>query len=193
MLDNSDIIGEYRGIVKNRVVTALLQSYLDNLDYDGMKSILKEAGLIHLKDMRDVDPNGTIDFFSFKKIITAQNCLLFDSNKLLFEIGKKFSFYLFPFGKNFDEIINEINELILTDWKVEIIEKSNNLFVVKVEKCIFCSEIGVSCDLFKGFIIHSLEKALTTEYRINCYGKSENVNDPQHNNFVLKLKIESIK
>ena len=193
MPDNSDIIGEYRGIVKNRVVTALLQSYLDNLDYDGMKSILKEAGLIHLKDMRDVDPNGTIDFFSFKKIITAQNCLLFDSNKLLFEIGKKFSFYLFPFGKNFDEIINEINELILTDWKVEIIEKSNNLFVVKVEKCIFCSEIGVSCDLFKGFIIHSLEKTLTTDYRINCYGKSENVNDPQHNNFVLKLKIESIK
>ena len=193
MPDNSDIIGEYRGIVKNRVVTALLQSYLDNLDYDGMKSILKEAGLIHLKDMRDVDPNGTIDFFSFKKIIAAQNCLLFDSNKLLFEIGKKFSFYLFPFGKNFDEIINEINELILTDWKVEIIEKSNNLFVVKVEKCIFCSEIGVSCDLFKGFIIHSLEKALTTDYRINCYGKSENVNDPQHNNFVLKLKIESIK
>lgn len=190
MRDNSDIIGEYRGIVKNRVVTALLQSYLDNLDYDGMKSILKEAGLIHLKDMRDVDPNGTIDFFSFKKIIAAQNCLLFDSNKLLFEIGKKFSFYLFPFGKNFDEIINEINELILTDWKVEIIEKSNNLFVVKVEKCIFCSEIGVSCDLFKGFIIHSLEKTLTTDSRINSYGKSEDVNDPQHNNFVLKLKIE---
>lgn len=193
MLDNSDIIGEYRGIVKNRVVTALLQSYLDNLDYDGMKSILKEAGLIHLKDMRDVDPNGTIDFFSFKKIIAAQNCLLFDSNKLLFEIGKKFSFYLFPFGKSFEEIIHEINELILTDWKVEIIEKSNNLFAVKVEKCIFCSEIGVSCELFKGFIMHSLEKALTTDYRINCYGKSENVNDPQHNNFVLKLKIESIK
>jgi len=190
MRDNSDIIGEYRGIVKNRVVTALLQSYLDNLDYDGMKSILKEAGLIHLKDMRDVDPNGTIDFFSFKKIIAAQNCLLFDSNKLLFEIGKKFSFYLFPFGKNFEEIISEINELILTDWKVEITEKSNNLFVVKVEKCIFCSEIGVSCDLFKGFIIHSLEKTLTTDSRINYYGKSEDVNDPQHNNFVLKLKIE---
>lgn len=190
MRDNSDIIGEYRGIVKNKVVTALLQSYLDNLDYDGMKSILKEAGLIHLKDMRDVDPNGTIDFFSFKKIIAAQNCLLFDSNKLLFEIGKKFSFYLFPFGKNFEEIISEINELILTDWKVEITEKSNNLFVVKVEKCIFCSEIGVSCDLFKGFIIHSLEKTLTTDSRINYDGKSEDVNDPQHNNFVLKLKIE---
>jgi len=190
MPDNSDIIGEYRGTVKNKVVIALLHSYLDNLDYDGMKSILKEAGLMHLKDIRDVDPNGFIDFFSFKKIIAAQNCLLFDSNKLLFEIGKKFSFYLFPFGKNFDEIINEINELIVTDWKVEILEKLDDLFVVKVEKCIFCSEIGVSCDLFKGFIIHSLEKTLTTDYRIIYYGKSENVNDPQHNNFVLKLKIE---
>jgi predicted hydrocarbon binding protein len=194
MPDNSEIIGEYRGVVKNRVVTALLQSYLDNLDYDGMKSILKEAGLIHLKDMRDVDPNGTIDFFSFKKIIAAQNCLLFDSNKLLFEIGKKFSFYLFPFGKKFDEIIEEINQLILTDWKVEILEKLDDLVVVKVEKCIFCSEIGVSCDLFKGFIIHSLEKTLTTDYRITYYGTSEDVNDPQHNSFVLKLKIEkSIK
>ncbi|MFX1316194.1 MAG: hypothetical protein ACFE9T_10045 [Promethearchaeota archaeon] len=190
MPNNSEIIGEYRGFVKNRVVTALLQSYLDNLDYDGMKSILKEAGMLHLKDMRDVDPNGTIDFFSFKKIITAQNCLLFDSNKLLFEIGKKFSFYLFPFGKDFDEIINEINELILTDWYVDIIEKSNNLFVIKVEKCVFCSEIGVSCDLFKGFIIHSLEKTLTTNYRITYDATSEDVNDPQHNNFILKLKIE---
>ncbi|MFX1410407.1 MAG: hypothetical protein ACFFA6_08640 [Promethearchaeota archaeon] len=190
MSDNSDIIGEYKGVVKNRVVTALLQSYLDNLDYDGMKSILKEAGMLHLKDMRDVDPNGTIDFFSFKKIITAQNCLLFDSNKLLFEIGKKFSFYLFPFGKNFDEIINEINELILTDWNVEIVERTDNLIVIGVEKCIFCSEIGISCDLFKGFIVHSLEKTLTPDFQITSDGTKEDVFNPQHNNFTLKIKIE---
>lgn len=190
MSDNSDIIGEYKGFVKNRVVTALLQSYLDNLDYDGMKSILNEAGMIHLKDMREVDPNGTIDFFSFKKIIAAQNCLLFDSNELLFEIGKKFSFYLFPFGKDFDEIIKEINELIATDWKVEIIEKSNNIYKVKIEKCVFCSEIGISCDLFKGFIVHSLEKTLSTDYRIEYDATKEDIHDPHHNNFVLKLKIE---
>ena len=50
MWDNSDMIGDYKGTVKNRVITALLQSYLDNLDYDGMKSILREAELIELKD-----------------------------------------------------------------------------------------------------------------------------------------------
>jgi hypothetical protein len=194
MPSNSEIIGEYKGFVKNKVVTALLQSYLDNLDYDGMKSILKEAELLELKDTRDVDPEGIIDFFSFKKIISAQNCLLYDSNELLFEIGKKLSFYLFPYGKSFEEIIKEINELITTDWKVEILEKTQDLYVINVEKCVFCSEIGVSCEFFKGFLIHSLEKTLSNEDTIISSGTKENINDPRHNNFILKLKIEkSIK
>jgi hypothetical protein len=194
MPNNSEIIGEYKGRVKNKVITALLQSYLDNLDYDGMKSILKEAEMISLKDMRDIDPEESIDFFSFKKIIAAQNCLLYDSNELLFEIGKKLSFYLFPFGKDFEEIIKEINQLIVTDWKVEILEKTKDLYVINVEKCVFCSEIGVSCDLFKGFLIHSLEKTLSNDYIIVSSGTNENKNDPLHKNFILKLKIEkSIK
>ena len=190
MPNNSTIIGDYRGTVRNKVVTALLQSYLDNLDYDGMKSILREAELLELKDIRDVDPDGAIDFFYFKKIIAAQNCLLYDSSKLLYEIGRKFSFYLFPYGKNFEDIIREINEFIQTDWNVEIIEKSDELIVVKVNKCIFCSEIGVSCDLFRGFLVHSLEKALPSNHHIFFYGEKENINDPHHNSFVLKLKIK---
>ncbi|MFX1298988.1 MAG: hypothetical protein ACFFD2_29535 [Promethearchaeota archaeon] len=190
MPNNSTIIGDYRGTVRNRVVTALLQSYLDNLDYDGMKSILREAGLLELKDIRDVDPDGVINFFSFKKIIAAQNCLLYDSSKLLYEIGRKFSFYLFPFGKNFEDIIREINEFIQTDWNVQIVEKSDELIVVKVHKCIFCSEIGVSCDLFRGFLVHSLEKALPSNHHIFYYGEKENLNSPHHNSFILKLKIE---
>ena len=68
MDNNSDIIGAYKGTVRNRVLTALFQSYLDILDYDGMKSILREAELLNLKDLREVDPEGTIDFFSFKKL-----------------------------------------------------------------------------------------------------------------------------
>ena len=190
MSDNSDIIGDYKGTVKNKVLTALLQSYLDNLDYDGMKSILREAELLELKDIRDVDPNASIDFFSFKKIIAAQNCLLYDSTNLLYEIGRKFSFYLFPFGKKFEEIIVEINELIRTNWKVQIIENIEDIITIRVDKCVFCSEIGVSCDLFKGFLVHSLEKTLSSEYKINQIGEKENINDPHHNSFILKLKIE---
>ena len=190
MVDNTEIIGEYRGTVKNRVLTALLQSYMDNLDYDGMKSILKEAGLLELKDIREVDPEGEIDFFSFKKIISAQNCLLYDSTELLTEIGRKFSFYLFPFGKVFEEIVDEINELIITDWQVKIVENRAETIIIRVDKCIFCSEIGVSCELFKSFLINSLEKSLTSDYRIVPYETKENINNPNHNSFVLKLRIE---
>jgi hypothetical protein len=190
MVNNTEIIGEYRGTVKNRVLTALLQSYMDNLDYDGMKSILKEAGLLELKNIRDVDPEGEIDFFSFKKIISAQNCLLYDSTHLLSEIGKKFSFYLFPFGKNFQEIVEEINPLIDTNWQVKIVEYSPETVIIRVDKCIFCSEIGVSCELFKGFLIHSLEKSLTSDYYVIRIETKENINNPNHNSFILKLRIE---
>jgi hypothetical protein len=190
MADSTDIIGEYRGTVKNRVLTALLQSYMDNLDYDGMKSILKEAGLLELKDIREVDPDGEIDFFSFKKIITAQNCLLYDSTYLLSEIGKKFSFYLFPFGKVFEEIVEDINRLIDADWEVKIVENRAETVIIRVDRCIFCSEIGVSCELFKSFLVHSLEKSLPSDFSVVPYETKENINNPNHNSFVLKLRIE---
>ena len=157
------MIGEYKGFVKNKVLTALLQAYHDILDYDGMKSILKEAEMLHLKDIREEDPNRTLDMFSFKKIISAQNCLLFDSNILLFEIGKKFSFYLFPFGKSFEEIIKDINISITTDWKVEIINNDNNKITLQVQKCIFCSEIGAPCEMFKGFQHNTIARDLVTK------------------------------
>jgi len=190
MADNSDLIGDYKGTVKNSIITALLQAYLDSLDYDGMKSILREAELLELKDMRDVNPDGEIDFFSFKKLIAAQNCLLYESNQLLFEIGRKFSFYLFPYGKSFIEIISEITKLIQTNWNVQIKEINENQYVIEIKKCVFCSEIGVSCDLFRGFLIHSLEKSLSPEYSLVSEITKENVFDPTHNTFTLILNVE---
>ena len=103
-----EMIGDYKGEVKNRVVTALFQAYLDVLDYDGLKSILKEAGLLELKNNKGIDPDETLDFFSFKKVITAQNCLLYNCNDLLFEIGKKFSFYYFPLVKNLRKLLKKL-------------------------------------------------------------------------------------
>jgi len=188
------MIGDYKGFVKNKVVIALLQAYHDILDYDGMKSILREAEMIHLKDIKDKNPNDTLDYFSFKKIISAQNCLLYDSSKLLYEIGKKMAFYMFPFGKEFEEIIEEMNSSIITDWKVEILDNSKNEITVQVDRCIFCSEIGVPCDLFIGFLVHSLQKSLPSEQMVIFKSEKEDVNDPTHNSFIIKLKIKkSIK
>ena len=184
------MIGDYRGEVKYKVVTALLQAYQDILDFDGMKSILREAEMLHIRNIREENQDQYLDLFSFKKIISAQNCLLYDSSMLLFEIGKKFSFYLFPYGKAFKEIIHEINSTIITDWKVEIVENSDDIIIVSVQKCIFCSEIGVPCDMFKGFLVHSLEKALPSDVNVLYYGDRENVDNPDHNTFLLQLKIE---
>ncbi len=184
------MIGEYKGEVKNKVITALLTAYHEILDYDGLKSILNEANMLHLKDIKNINPAESIDFFSFKKVISAQNILLFDSNSLLRMIGEKFSFYLFPFGKNFEEIIREINELIKADWKVEIASKSHDEIKVRVHKCVFCSEIGVSCDLFKGFLVHSLEKTLQSGMMVITIEEKENIMDPNHSSFVLTLKIQ---
>ncbi|MBY9005613.1 MAG: hypothetical protein KGD63_02545 [Candidatus Lokiarchaeota archaeon] len=184
------MIGDYKGKVKNRVVTALLQTYLDTLDYDGMKSILKEAGLLHLRNMRNSDPNNTIDYFSFKKILAAQNCLLYQCTELLFEIGRKFSFYLFPFGKKFKDSITEITELINTDWDIEIIHQSKEEIKIKVRNCIFCSELGIPCTLFRGFIVHTLEKTLTSEKEVIYQTNEEDLQDPNHNTFVLTLNIK---
>ena len=184
------MIGDYKGEVKYRVITALLQAYHDILDYDGMRSILKEAEMLYLKNIKDEDQDQTLDFFSFKKIISAQNCLLYDSSRLLFEIGKKFSFYLYPYGKNFEEIVVDINRLIVADWKVEITNRNDDIISILIQKCIFCSEIGVPCDLFEGFLVHSLEKTLPSEYRVTHFGDKRTANDPNHNTFILKLKIE---
>ncbi|MFX0069505.1 MAG: hypothetical protein ACFFAO_00225 [Candidatus Hermodarchaeota archaeon] len=188
------MIGDYKGEVKNKVLVALFQAYLDVLDYDGLKSILREAGLIDLKDNKNVDPDKTIDFFSFKKIVTAQNCLLYGCYNLLFEIGKKFSFYLYPYGKDFEEIIDEMNILIQTKWRLEIIEKkkrsnSNEIktITIKIHNCIFCLEIGVPCNFIVGFLVHSLKKSLPANRKITYSGLKDS-NDPTHNTFILKLK-----
>ena len=116
--------------------------------------------------------------------------LLYDSNILLQAIGEKFSFYLFPFGKKFEEIIEEINELIKTDWKVEIIKKTTNEIYINVNKCVFCSDIGMSCDLFKGFLIHSLQKTLNSTLKVNAIEGKESLSDHSHCSFAFILKIE---
>ncbi|TXT64703.1 MAG: hypothetical protein BAJALOKI1v1_530011 [Promethearchaeota archaeon] len=173
------------GLVQNKVVTALLQAYLDILDYDGMKSILKEAGELDLKDRRDTNPEEYINLTPFQNILSAQDVLLFNSFQLLFTIGKKFSFYLFPFGKNFQESIKEITELIRTDWNVTILQKTSDQINLEIENCLFCSQIDNSCDLFIGFIVHTLEKTLSAAEKVEY-----EITKKADNRFFLTLTIK---
>ena len=193
------MIGDYKGEVNNKVLTALMQAYLDVLDYDGLKSILREAEMLELKDLRDFNSGKSIDFFSFKKIISAQNCLLFGCYNLLFEIGKKFSFYLFPYGKDFEEIIEELNILIKTNWSIQIIDKSKDFMTneletitLEIKNCIFCSEVGVPCNFIVGFFVHSLQKSLASNRDIT-YSGLKDPHDPSHSSFIIKLESKKVK
>ena len=193
------MIGDYKGEVNNKVLTALMQAYLDVLDYDGLKSILREAELLELKDIREINSSKFIDFFSFKKIISAQNCLLFGCYNLLFEIGKKFSFYLFPYGKSFEDVIQEVNYLIKTNSNIKILDKSKNYMtneletiILEIKDCIFCSEVGVPCNFIVGFLVHSLEKSLPSNREITFSGLKD-PHDPSHNSFILKLVSKKTK
>ncbi|TFG22513.1 MAG: hypothetical protein EU529_10275 [Promethearchaeota archaeon] len=147
-----------------------------------MKSVLKEAEMLDLKDAREVDPNGTIDFFTFKKLIIAQNSLLYGCYKLLYNLGMKLAIYLYPYGKSFQDIVEEITELIKTDWDVQIIDQGVNSFTVEIKNCVFCHEIGVPCQLFFGFLVQSLKKSLPENKNVTYVSEKET-----QNSHILKL------
>ena len=83
-----------------------------------------------------------------------------------------------------------LNNLIQTDWIVEISEASEDSYTVQVKNCIFCTETGVSCDLFEGFLVHSLQKSLPTNQYVAYDCKRKSPFDPKHKNFIIKLKVE---
>ena len=44
--------------------------------------------------------------------------------------------------------------------------------------------------MFKGFLVHSLQKSQPSDFKVIYDDENEDVYDPNHNNFILKLKIE---
>ena len=183
------IIEEMPGEVKNKVITAYLQAFYDMLDYDGMKSILNEAGLLELRNIRETVPQDCVKFSILKRIIAAQNCLLLGCNDLLYEIGKKFAFYLFPWGKSFSDIIQEINQLIQTDWNIEILENKDNSIAIKVRNSIFCAGSGDPSELLKGFISYSIQKSLRSNKAVIYKGSEKNIIGRDQNTCILKFKM----
>jgi hypothetical protein len=173
-------------LVMNKVINALLHAYLDILDHDGMKSILNEANMPEIKRKSEDDPEDYVSFDLFKKILTAQNVLLYQSELLLFNIGKKFSFYLFPFGKSFEESINELTDLIKTDWSVEILKHTHNSIEIRVENCVLYNDFNNTFHLFEGFLVRTLEKTLSTEQKVEY-----EIFDKEKRDFTVKLKINN--
>jgi hypothetical protein len=95
-------------MINNNVLNALLEAFYDILDLDGKRSILMLAHLPGLMDTK-LPTNGTTNWEIFEKILEAMRMLLQYSDKILFQIGRKFSIYLDPYGSSFDEFIMKLN------------------------------------------------------------------------------------
>ncbi|MHA1272357.1 MAG: hypothetical protein ACTSQP_21800 [Promethearchaeota archaeon] len=186
------VLKNIAGEIRNKVIIAYLQALYDLLDYDGMKSILKEANLLEIKNYRDVDPEGNTDFRIFQEIIEAQNCLLYGCTDLLIELGKKFAFYLFPFGKPLSEILFELNELVDVDWSITVEKQSEEEIIVKVQNCIFMCESEKKYELLIGFILQNLENVYPPSKRFIYTGMQEVINNKNMLTTFLKFKIEDI-
>lgn len=112
-LDHSD------RVVQNTVINALLEALFDILDLDGKRSVLEFAGLERW--LEKLPQNGTSSWEDFLKLISAIRTLLQYSDSILFEVGRKFSIYLDPFGTSFPDFIRLL-EHSLVDLHIEFKE-----------------------------------------------------------------------
>ncbi|MHA1821466.1 MAG: hypothetical protein ACTSU2_01820 [Promethearchaeota archaeon] len=122
--------------VKNQIVKALLEAIFDVLDFDGKRSIIEFARLDYLKD--ELPTNGGIPYTDFLKLVEAMNILLAYSNKVMYEIGRKFAFYFSPFGTHLVEFVELVQKNLLNNMQIEINYPSKNKIEIKIYSCPFC-------------------------------------------------------
>jgi hypothetical protein len=107
MVEQNNQKPDSKNYVNNSVINALLEAIFDILDYNGKSSILTLSGRLDL--LKEKLPQGTSKSSEFLKIINSMRTLLEFSSKILFEIGKKFSIYLDPYGSSILEFIEILN------------------------------------------------------------------------------------
>ncbi|MHA1340786.1 MAG: hypothetical protein ACTSRZ_12205 [Promethearchaeota archaeon] len=174
----------YISYVKNSLIKALLEALFDVLDADGVNSILKFANIEIDKD--NLDPEGETPTEVFNSIIEAINTLLLYSNKVLYEVGRKFAFYIAPFGADLEEFYRIFEKNINDKLQIQIENKVENKLKIIVQNCPFChgklitsptmnGAINLDCEFYKGFISETIKKglAINSSFTIDQTEKSK--------------------
>jgi hypothetical protein len=117
--------------VNNKVINALLEAFYDVLDLDGKRSILTIAGLETLMETK-LSPNGTSSSKILDKILLAMRNLLQYSDRVLLEIGRKFSVYFDPSGSSFEEFINLLSSQLF-DIEIEVTPLDDSQFTITMQ------------------------------------------------------------
>lgn len=161
--------------VSNKIINAFLEAIYDVLDADGKLSIIRHAKLDYLK--KSLPPKGEIPYDDFVKLVNSMNSLLCYSDQVIYEIGRKFSFYLSPFGNQIENLLPFLEENLFQDIDIQIERKKNTLILIRMNRCPFCQgalsivpNLGddtYKCEFFKGFLYETVKKATGHRASIN--------------------------
>ena len=179
-------------LISYHIVNSLLESVFDVLDADGKKSILTFANLpelIHLKEKITEIPLST-----FVAILQSITTLLQHSNTILYEIGRKFSFYLDPFGSEFSHFIRKFNDFIKGDV-FSCTQISNHELDVQMNFDVPADYLKVFMDkwviiIYKGFITEAIKKTIDGEVEFLEEAILKNKNGDLKIDF--KIKTENV-
>lgn len=168
--------------ISNKVINALLEALHDVLDKDGKLSVIRFSGLQY-SDER-LPSNGYSQYSDFKKLINAMNILMQFSTTAQFEIGRKFSFYLHPFGTKIEQFIDMLEEFINDDISISIENSKPVHITIDIKKCPFCSRNsdisekgkmnipisnnrdGIDCQFVAGAIYEIVKNSLDSNKKI---------------------------
>lgn len=182
--------------VKNSIINALVEAIFDILDADGKNSILNYAKLQHLKEKLPSD--GETSYKDFITLINAMNFLLAYSNTVLYEIGRKFAFYLSPFGTKLMEFFEQVQSYLIDDMNAKIEFLGENQIHITLKACPFCKGVvsilpaistqGFSCDFFRGLLYETIFKSEERHVSISVEHTSKSLNECQ---FEIKISEEA--
>jgi len=159
--------------VKNNLINALLEAIYDEIDRDGRNSIIEHANLGYMKN--NLPPNGFTPIEDFLKLVDSMNYLLIFSKSIMFEIGRKFSFYLSPVGTHLRDFIEMIKTKLI-NLQIELDNSSDEKIHVTVMECPFCRSIqklnpaiisrNFTCEFFRGFLCETVKNSAQTDVSV---------------------------
>jgi len=181
--------------VKNSLINALLTAIFDEIDSDGKKSILEHANLGYMNSIENLPANGFTPIEDFLKLLDSMNYLLIFSKSIMYEIGRKFSFYISPFGTQIGDLIEKIKTKLI-DLQIELEYNTDDKILVTVKQCPFCRSIqklnpaivsrNFTCEFFRGFLFETVRKSANTDVSIK-------VEHSDQKNDICKFKINFSK
>lgn len=189
---------EFRSkVVKNNLINALLTAIFDEIDTDGRNSILDHASLEYMCKSENLPPNGFTPLEDFLKLVDSMNYLLIFSKSIMFEIGRKFSFYLSPYGTKMGDLLETIKTKLI-DLQIELDYRSDDKINVTVLKCPFCRSIqklnpviksrNFTCEFFRGFLFETVKKSAQTDVSVNV----THFNEKEDGLCKFRIKIDPI-